>query len=62
MSLSAPTTHSTEEDALAGYAAMTYEERMDVLERLIVGAVGDENFITLCEDVSGCWQRIGLGH
>ncbi|KIW04194.1 hypothetical protein, variant [Verruconis gallopava] len=50
-----------EKENLASYAGMPYEERMAVLEKLIVEGVADENFITLCEDVFGCWQRIGLG-
>ena len=59
--LSAGSARSADQDALAGYAALNYEERMAVLEKLILDGVNDENFITLCEDVQGCWQRIGLG-
>jgi hypothetical protein len=57
------TLHSrvSDQDSLADYAAMKYEERMAVIEKLIVEGVDDENFITLCEDVQSCWQRIGFG-
>jgi hypothetical protein len=30
------------------------------VEDMIVKSVGNENFITLCQDVFACWQRIGL--
>jgi hypothetical protein len=50
-----------EKENLAHYAEMSYEERMAVIEKLIVDGVTDDNFATLCEDVFGCWQRIGFG-
>ena len=63
MSGSAPASHgrSLEQESLGNYADMPYNDRMAVLEKLIVAGVNDENFITLCEDVQSCWQRIGLG-
>ena len=57
----ADTGRTEEQDALAGYADMAYNERMAVLEKMIVEMVDNENFITLCEDVQSCWQRIGFG-
>jgi hypothetical protein len=53
-------TKSSEKEALSNYAEMSYDERMKVLEKLIIEGVEDESFVTLCEDVYGCWQRIGL--
>jgi hypothetical protein len=52
---------SLEQESLAKYAELAYEERMTVIERLIVDGISDDNFVTLCEDVYGCWQRIGFG-
>ena len=45
---------------LANYAAKPFDERMDVLQQMIIEGIQDDNFVTLCEDVSACWQRIGL--
>jgi hypothetical protein len=53
-------TKRSEQEVLANYAEMSYDERMKVLEKLIIEGVEDESFVTLCEDVYGCWQRIGL--
>jgi hypothetical protein len=52
---------TSEQENLANYGAMSYEERMAVIEKLIVDGISDDNFVTLCEDVYGCWQRIGFG-
>lgn len=52
---------TSEQEALANYADMKYEDRMSTIEKLMIENVQDENFITLCEDVHGCWQRIGFG-
>ncbi|KAF2098186.1 hypothetical protein NA57DRAFT_57352 [Rhizodiscina lignyota] len=45
---------------LALYAAQPYDLRAETLESLIAQVLEDENFKTLCEDVEGCWKRIGL--
>ncbi|KAF2398710.1 hypothetical protein EJ06DRAFT_583362 [Trichodelitschia bisporula] len=45
---------------LAEYAALPYAERMSMVESMIIELAADPDFLTLCEDVNGCWQRIGL--
>jgi hypothetical protein len=56
-----PTTLSgSDKENLANYTALSAKDRMSVTEDTIVKLVGDENFITLCQDVFACWQRIGL--
>ncbi|KAF2837481.1 hypothetical protein M501DRAFT_957828 [Patellaria atrata CBS 101060] len=47
--------------ATTQYASQSSDERMAVLDELFVSFIEDDNFITLCEDVSNCWRRIALG-
>jgi hypothetical protein len=56
-----PATNShSDQDSLSNYASLSAHDRMSVVEDMIVKSVGNENFITLCQDVFACWQRIGL--
>lgn len=52
---------ATDHATLAAYAGQTPEERMRVLDNFICENIGNEDFLTLCEDVDACWRRIGLG-
>lgn len=45
---------------LARYTALPLDERMEELNSQILRLLDDDNFITLCEDVENCWQRIGI--
>jgi hypothetical protein len=57
---SSVTVQGDHKDSLASYATLPYDERMRIIENMLISAVGDENFVKLCQDVSGCWQRIGI--
>jgi hypothetical protein len=57
---SSSTFASSDKEKLANFAKLTPQDRMTVVEGEIVKLVTDENFVTLCQDVFGCWQRIGL--
>ncbi|KAF4548092.1 Hypothetical protein D9617_32g092120 [Elsinoe fawcettii] len=46
---------------LAQYANQSKEERMDVINAMIVGNLESEDFRTLCRDVDACWRRQALG-
>ncbi|KAH7135503.1 hypothetical protein B0J11DRAFT_611431 [Dendryphion nanum] len=46
---------------LAAYAARSEDERMHMLNEFMIQQLEDDNFITLVEDLGGCWARIGLG-
>jgi len=61
VSKSPPATNAADKENLASYAGMAHGDRMSVLENMIIDSISDENFATLCEDVYGCWQRIGFG-
>lgn len=50
---------SAKED-LAAYAALPHQTRMAAMEGMIIAAIEDDNFATLCEDVYGSWKKIGL--
>ena len=49
-----------ERESLACYATLPNEERMKILDGQIIPLIGDESFAQLCEDLTPCWQRIGL--
>ena len=51
---------SNDKEVLDSYAALPNEERMRVLEDKITNLIGDESFAQFCEDLSACWQVIGL--
>ena len=46
---------------LAAYAALPQEERLAVLDKLILECIMDDDFVMLCKDVEQSWKRIGLG-
>ncbi|ORY13065.1 hypothetical protein BCR34DRAFT_562713 [Clohesyomyces aquaticus] len=48
-------------DDLAGYAMQSREGRRILLNDFMAQLIDDPNFLTLAEDVSTCWARIGLG-
>jgi hypothetical protein len=47
--------------ALANYAMQSPEVRQAGLNEFIFKHLEDDNFIILCEDMSGCWGLAGLG-
>lgn len=49
-----------EQENLEAYAAMPATERMAVLDDWVAELIGDEGFLALCQDVDGCWRRIGV--
>lgn len=51
---------SSNKENLAQYASQPHDVRAEAVEALIAQMLDDENFTTLCEDVVGCWKRIGL--
>lgn len=59
--LPVPKQPQTPAENLAAYAAQPEETRLTVIDDMIVGCLGDENFIKLVEDVDKSWKRIGLG-
>jgi len=52
---------SSSTDSLASYAAQSANERSTLISDWMMQHIEDDGFMTLCEDVLGCWQRIGLG-
>ncbi|KAL8744518.1 MAG: hypothetical protein Q9190_003236 [Brigantiaea leucoxantha] len=54
-------TLSTEDEKLAQYAAMLDDERLAVVDDMILRCLEDPNFHKLAEDVEKSWRRIGLG-
>ncbi|KAF2798469.1 hypothetical protein K505DRAFT_414330 [Melanomma pulvis-pyrius CBS 109.77] len=48
-------------DGLAAYAIQSEEGRKTALNDFMMQHIDDENFVTLVQDVSTCWSRIGLG-
>ncbi|KAL9611700.1 MAG: hypothetical protein Q9167_003662 [Letrouitia subvulpina] len=48
-------------EQLARFSALPDDERLKVIDDMIVQNLDDENFIKLVEDVERCWKRIGLG-
>ncbi|KAF2429353.1 hypothetical protein EJ08DRAFT_300605 [Tothia fuscella] len=57
---SSVTMQGDDKENLANYAALGYDQRMNIIENMLIASVEDENFIKLSQDVFGCWQRIGL--
>jgi hypothetical protein len=48
-------------EGLAAYAMQSDEGRKTALNDFMMKHIDDENFLTLVQDVSICWSRIGLG-
>lgn len=48
-------------EQLAKFSALPDDERLKVIDDMIVQSLDDENFVKLVEDVERCWKRIGLG-
>ncbi|KAL4955293.1 hypothetical protein BDW69DRAFT_182682 [Aspergillus filifer] len=46
---------------LASYITSTTEARTARLEGWLCAHIGDDNFLQLCEDVEGVWQRVAFG-
>ncbi|KAL4943665.1 hypothetical protein BDV06DRAFT_221019 [Aspergillus oleicola] len=46
---------------LASYITATTEVRTARLEGWLCAHIGDDNFLQLCEDVEGVWQRVAFG-
>lgn len=46
---------------LSMYSAQSTEERKTIINDWMMQHLEDDDFLTLCQDVSGCWRRIGLG-
>ncbi|OCK98348.1 uncharacterized protein K441DRAFT_543983 [Cenococcum geophilum 1.58] len=46
---------------LAAYTTLPADERRTVINDWMMQHIEDDDFLTLCQDVWGCWQRIGLG-
>lgn len=47
---------------LAEYRKRPSADRLAALETWICYQLEDNNFVTLCEDMEGCWRRIAYGH
>lgn len=58
--LPAPQPQPTAAEELAAYAAQPDEVREAIIKDMILGFLGDENFIKLAEDVEKEWRRVGL--
>ncbi|KAF2760290.1 hypothetical protein EJ05DRAFT_278632 [Pseudovirgaria hyperparasitica] len=52
---------ATDTPNMAQYAAQSVEDRRIMISNWMVRHIGDDNFVTLCEDVASTWQRVGLG-
>lgn len=52
---------SAETGNLTAYAARPADERRTVINDWMMQHIEDDDFLTLCQDVWGCWRRIGLG-
>ena len=48
------------DDLLASYASQSVDERSQILNDFMLRHIEDDNFLTLCEDISACWRRIVL--
>jgi hypothetical protein len=55
------TTAANGDEGLAAYALQSDEGRKTALNDFMMQHIDDENFLTLVQDVSTCWSRIGLG-
>ncbi|KAF2670385.1 hypothetical protein BT63DRAFT_439436 [Microthyrium microscopicum] len=47
---------------LAGYAALSDEERHRLVEDAIIASIQSDEFVQFCSDFEGTWERIGLSH
>lgn len=45
---------------LQAYASKPTRERQIIIDSLISSYIGDDSFLSLCEDVENAWRRIGL--
>lgn len=45
---------------LRAYSAAPTRDRQAVIDTMIADYIGDDNFLTLCQDVENAWRRIGL--
>ncbi|KAF2193372.1 hypothetical protein K469DRAFT_712118 [Zopfia rhizophila CBS 207.26] len=52
---------SSSNEHLATYAMQSVDGRMAFLNDFMMQHIEDDDFLTLCEDLSTCWRRIGLG-
>jgi hypothetical protein len=48
-------------DTLGTYATQSVDDRATLIGDWMMQHIEDDSFLTLCEDVAGCWRRIGLG-
>lgn len=48
-------------EKLAKFSALPDDERLKVIDNMIMQCLDDENFVKLVEDVEKSWKRIGLG-
>ena len=46
---------------LAAYATLPADKRRMVINDWMMQHIEDDDFLMLCQDVWGCWRRIGLG-
>jgi hypothetical protein len=46
---------------LQSYASQPREDRLGIINQWMIEHINDDDFVVLCEDVWGCWSRIGLG-
>ena len=58
--LPAPGPHQPEAENTAAYAAQPKEERMAILDNMIVERLGNKDFLALAQDMDQSWRRIGL--
>ena len=59
--LPAPKSLQSEKEKMAEYAARPEEERVMVIDQMIMECLEDENFGKLVEDVEKSWKRVALG-
>lgn len=52
---------SGDTENLAAYTTLPTDERRTVINDWMMQHIEDDDFLTLCQDVWGCWRRIGLG-
>ena len=56
-----PQISETEQIAtLRAYSTAPTRDRQAVIDTVIAGYIGDDSFLTLCQDVENAWRRIGL--
>lgn len=52
---------SGDDENLASFATQPVDGRRTVINDWMIQHIEDDGFLTLCQDVWGCWRRIGLG-